>query len=136
MEDYRISVKGLVIDGEKFLILEQKSSIGSIWTFPGGRVEPGESPEETLNREVLEEIACKIKIIRPMGYYWAVGTNSKRWVCCVTYLCEISSGEIDITKNPDGGKITKYRWVTKEEFLTDEYRVADGTIKDFVRKET
>lgn len=135
MDDYRISIKAIVTSGDKFLVLEQKSSVGIIWTLPGGRVELGEAPEETLTREVFEEIACQIRIIRPLGYYWAIGINSKRWVCCITYLVEISSGNIDITKNPDAGKVVGYSWVTKEEFLTDKYRVADGTIKEFIRSE-
>lgn len=136
MSDYKISVKGVVVKDGKFLVLKQATPIGHLWTLPGGRVEPGETPRETLGREIAEEVGCKITVVGPLGYYWSTRTIHKGWVCCITFLCKISPGEIDITKNPDVGKVIGYAWVTKEEFLSDEYRVAEGTIKNFIQEET
>jgi len=39
------------------------------WTTPGGRVEVGESPLAALEREVLEEIACEVRIMHLIGVY-------------------------------------------------------------------
>ncbi|PZQ97757.1 MAG: 8-oxo-dGTP diphosphatase MutT [Cereibacter sphaeroides] len=48
-----------LIDGEGRVLLAQRpegKSLAGLWEFPGGKVEPGESPEAALIREVKEEL--------------------------------------------------------------------------------
>jgi len=54
-----------LIDSDGRILLAQRpegKSLAGLWEFPGGKVEPGETPEECLVRELEEEIGIKTKV--------------------------------------------------------------------------
>lgn len=60
----RITTAGICIKDNKVLIgqRESKGSIGNKWEFPGGKNRWGESEEETLKREFLEELGVVVEV--------------------------------------------------------------------------
>ncbi|TCL72621.1 8-oxo-dGTP diphosphatase MutT [Rhizobium sp. BK251] len=54
-----------LIDADGRILLAQRpegKSLAGLWEFPGGKVEPGETPEETLVRELQEELGVTTRI--------------------------------------------------------------------------
>ena len=89
-----ISVTAAVIrrDG-KILIGKRKpgGSCGGLWEFPGGKTEPGETPEECLVRECREELGVHLKVEE----FWTEITHAypDREVCLRFYFASIPEGE-------------------------------------------
>ena len=54
-----------LVDADGRVLLAQRpegKTLAGLWEFPGGKVEPGETPEETVIRELREEIGIETKI--------------------------------------------------------------------------
>jgi len=117
------AVKAIIQRGEKFLLIKQELPEKIVWDLPGGKVDYGENPYKTLEREVMEEIHLSIDIVKPLGFFWFFRTDGTQ-VICTTFLCTPKSNEIDLTKNPADENVTDYRWVTKDEFLSGDYTAA------------
>lgn len=64
-----IGVFATILDAAGHLLLVRQNYAGRVWTQPGGRVEPKESPLEALHREVREETGHRIHVERFVGAY-------------------------------------------------------------------
>jgi 8-oxo-dGTP diphosphatase len=51
----------------QILLLHRNTPKRTQWEIPGGKIDPGESPEQTVVREIKEEVAVDIRIIRQLG---------------------------------------------------------------------
>ena len=61
-----IPLAGCVLLREKKILLIHRIA-KDWWELPGGKIEPGETGEQTVVREAREELGCKIWIIRELG---------------------------------------------------------------------
>lgn len=66
MRARKLVVAALVRDGTKILMSRRRPDqpMPNLWEFPGGKVEPGESPTDALAREVREELGCAVAVGR------------------------------------------------------------------------
>ena len=59
---FNFRVAGIAVDGDRILL--HRLDKDDFWTFPGGRVELGETSQEALVRELQEELNTDIEIVR------------------------------------------------------------------------
>ena len=112
------AVKALIENKGKYLIIEQEFNGKKYMDLPGGKVEFGESPYDTLLREVKEEVYLDIEIIKPIGIWWFFRDSNTGQVICNTFICKAKDyTKIDLNKNPANEKIVNYYWFTKDELL-------------------
>ena len=87
------------------------------WEFPGGKIEPGETPEEALVREIREELAVTIEVgekISTIEYDYP-----KFHLSMDCFWCRIVDGEIHLQEHEAA------RWLTKEDLATVDWLPAD-----------
>ena len=129
------AVKALIEDKNRYLIIRQEVKDKLFWDLPGGRVEHGESPYDTLLREVKEETKLDIKIIKPVGIWWFFRLKDNDQVVCNTFLCKPKHLDVGINSNPADENIKEFRWLTKEEILDlDIYPSLKELIKSIKKK--
>lgn len=68
---YRASV--ILIENECLAVIERHRPGADYFTFPGGHVEPGESPEQAAVRETEEELGVQVEILRLAAVVWWQG---------------------------------------------------------------
>ena len=114
------AVKALIVQDDHFLFLKQSVLGEEFWDLPGGRIEFGESPYNTLLREVKEETTLSIEIVRPVGLWWFFRKIDGDQVICSTFLCSIQKGDVRLDLNPTQESISQAEWIPTS-------RIVDGT---------
>lgn len=118
-------VAGIIYKDNKFLIAQRnlKKSQGGFWEFPGGKVEPGETYEEALRREIKEEFDADIEVNEYVGEN--VHHYPEKDIKLIFYKAKLVSKEIKLLEHED------FRWITKQEKDNFEFSGADKVVFEF-----
>ena len=121
---WKICICGVIKKGDKYLIVKRSSddsNMAGFWEFPSGKVDFGESLNEALSRELLEEVGVSFseKETKLIGTseYTIEKKNETRYSIQVNYLIEISEEpEIKLSEEH-----ISFEWVRKDDEKLDDF---------------
>jgi 8-oxo-dGTP diphosphatase len=96
---------------ERVLVIKRGPEVvlPGYWCPPSGRVEPGETQQGAVVREVAEELGV---VAKPVAKVWECPTDDGDFVLH-WWITELQEQEL----RPHPGEVAEFRWVTAEEFL-------------------
>ena len=118
----KIEVVAAIIQREGAYFATQRGygEFEGMWEFPGGKIEPGESRDIALKREIQEELGVDIAIENLLCTTEYDYSSFHLTMHC--YLCSIASGEIELREHKSA------RWLRPEELGIVEWLPADKDV--------
>jgi len=95
------------------------------WEFPGGKIDPGETPEQAVVRELREELAIGVRPVRPLPVVEHIYDHAH--VRLHGFVCEHQTGE------PINQQVAAHRWVSMSELTTLHFPEANAEILAHLR---
>jgi 8-oxo-dGTP diphosphatase len=123
----KVTAAILAKDG-RIIIAQRKSKdhLARKWEFPGGKIEPGETPKECLARELNEEFGIEVSV----GDF--LGSNIYHYdhisIELMAFRAFWVGGEINSTDHKD------YKWVTIDELDQFDFAPADRPFVEQLRR--
>ena len=119
-----INVVAAVIQNEegKILIAQRnlKKSQGGLWEFPGGKIEPNETKEEAIIREIKEEMDIDIETKKFIDQ--KIFNYPDKDINLIAIECKQIKGDIKLNEHED------FKWVNKNELKNFNFAPADKFI--------
>lgn len=89
-----LTVSAVVERDGHYLIVEERSSGIVVVTQPGGHIESGESPEQAVIRETLEETGCEIDVSGLLGVYLWIHPQTRQQFLKIVYIADFVTENI------------------------------------------
>jgi 8-oxo-dGTP pyrophosphatase MutT (NUDIX family) len=89
---FRVAVYALIFDGAKVLLALRRDI--NWWNLPGGGMEPGETVEEAMRREVKEETGLDVEVVNLVGVY----SKPQKQEVVLAFRCRILGGHLQETE--------------------------------------
>jgi 8-oxo-dGTP diphosphatase len=122
-------VAAIIKDKDKILIAQRNSKdhLAGKWEFPGGKIEPDETPEECLAREIREELRVDVEI----GSFYDdnIYGSKDQAIHLLFYWAEVINGEVTAIVHDD------VKWITIKELARFDFAPADIPIVKRMERE-
>jgi len=134
---FREGCRGIIVCDNKILLSHEETT--DFWSTPGGGLEPGETLEECLIREIEEETGY----IKPQDYYLILNEYYDEWKYVNNFFtCEITGqGKVNLTETEKARNLV-FKWISvdvaleifsKHESYKDIFKNKQGSyLRDYV----
>ena len=122
-------IKAVNENGETIIFATQRGygDFKGGWEFPGGKIESGETPQEALKREIIEELDTEVSVGELMDTVEYDYPQFHLSMDC--FWCQIVRGNLVLKEHEAA------RWLDKDTIDDVEWLPADVTLIDIVRRE-
>ena len=131
MKTVRVVAAIIIENGKVFATQRGYGEFKDGWEFPGGKIEPGETPEEAIVREIKEELDTEVEVIELLDTVEYDYPNFHLSMGC--FICKIKSGDL-VLKEHEAPK-----WLTKDTLGSLEWLPADmglvGEIEKYLKED-
>jgi 8-oxo-dGTP diphosphatase len=120
-------IKAVNENGETIIFATQRGygDFKGGWEFPGGKIESGETPQEALKREIIEELDTEVSVGELMDTVEYDYPQFHLSMDC--FWCQIVRGNLVLKEHEAA------RWLTKDELNNVEWLPADITLIEKIR---
>lgn len=117
MKTIKVAAAIIIVDGKLFATQRGYGEYAGWWEFPGGKIEPGETPEEALVREIHEELDTTVS---PDSFLCHVEYDYPDFHLSMDcYLCSVVEGDLRLLEHSDA------KWLGAVDVLSVKWLGAD-----------
>ena len=127
----KVGVGGFIVHNHRLLLVRRaKPPEKDAWSIPGGKVEPGETLEDAVAREIAEEVGLRVEVERLLNLtQYFVPELGQHWLA-PSFLCRVP-GRRDVV--PAVAEVREARWFAFDDLPTPLTRTTRAALAAYGR---